>query len=248
MASRALAGALQISPVTVDFSATWNATLITLRNAGDEPIHGQVRVFQWDQQNGIDILTPSRELIASPPLVHIEPRSMHLIRLLRRSRTPLSSEQSYRLLIDELPAPSRQRDPPPAPPGISIRLRYSIPVFVEPDAAAAAALAQTAQKADAAPFASPALSWRLERVARQWWLLIDNQGTRRAQIGATALLGPSGMVYPISKGLLGYALAGRQMQWQIPLPDDATLSGRMLIRTMVNAVPTDAEVIIQQAR
>jgi fimbrial chaperone protein len=219
----ARAATLQISPVTVELSAEVNASGITLRNPGDTPLYGQVRVFRWDQANGEDALTPTNELAASPPLIQIPASTDQLIRLVRALPAPSQREQSYRLLIDELPAPDQ-----PVANGVTIRLRYSVPVFVEP----------------ARAVGPPSLAWHLTRGEHGWVLHVDNAGGKHAQIAAVLIVDQSGKSYEINKGLLGYALAGSGRQWQVPLPPDANLTGTVKVRAMVNSLPAEAAVSV----
>jgi fimbrial chaperone protein len=217
------AATLQISPVMVDLQSNESATGITLRNPGDKPLYGQVRVFRWDQANQDDTLTPTQELVASPPLIQIGAQADQLVRLVRTASAPVGTEQSYRILIDELPAPDTA-----AADGVTIRLRYSVPVFVEP----------------AGKAAMPALSWHLVRDPKGWVLRVDNTGARRAQIAAVQLVDSAGKVHEINKGLLGYALAGRARQWSVPLPADTDLRGAVTIRAAVNSLPLEAVVTV----
>jgi fimbrial chaperone protein len=224
VAGSAAAATLQISPVTVEIGAEVSAVGITLANPGDTPLYGQVRVFRWDQQHGDDALTPTQDVVASPPLIQVGEHGEQLVRLVRTApRT--AGEQCYRLLIDELPPPDQ-----PAANGVTIRLRYSVPVFVEPAGAGG----------------QPLLSWRLARNGGDWLLRVDNAGAKRAQIAAVQLVTSSGKVYELNKGLLGYALAGRGRQWQVPLPGDADLRGAVKVRASVNALPAEALVTIDQ--
>lgn len=216
---------LQISPVTVDLPSDENASGITLRNEGDRPLYGQVRVFRWDQSNGNDTLTPTQELVASPPLIQIAAQADQLVRLVRATPAPIAVEQSYRILIDELPPP----DTTPTN-GVTIRLRYSVPVFVEPAGAAE----------------RPNLSWHLARDGHGWVLRVDNSGAKRAQIAAVQLVNGAGKVYEINKGLLGYALAGRARQWPVSLPPDADFGGTVKVRAAVNSLPAEAVVTVGQ--
>ncbi len=71
----------------VDMSADANATGITLKNPGEKPLFGQVRVFRWDQASGEDTLTPTQDLVASPPLIQIGAHADQLVRLVRRLRS-----------------------------------------------------------------------------------------------------------------------------------------------------------------
>ncbi|VWC96763.1 pilus assembly protein PapD [Burkholderia lata] len=222
-ASAAHAASLQISPVTIEFSTDDTATGITLRNPGERPVYGQVRVFRWDQADGQDTLTPTQDLMASPPLIQVGTQSEQLIRVVRASRTPADAEQTYRLLIDELPQPGET----PAN-GVAIRLRYSIPVFVEP-----------------ATNGAPQLDWALLRGNGGWVLRVRNGGTRRAQLASVELVTGDGRTYPLTHGLLGYALAGRTGQWSVPLPAGVTLGGKVTVRAAVNSQPASAVVTVE---
>lgn len=215
----ARAATLQISPVMVEMRPNEHASGITLRNPGDKPLYGQVRVFQWDQVDGEDSLVPAQSLAASPPLIEIAPNGEQLVRLVRSAAQPNGVEQSYRVLIDEIPRSEVDTDN-----SVMIRLRYSIPVFVSP--------ADTAGQAQ--------LVWQLFHRDGHWFLRVDNTGTKHAQIGAVQIVDRTGKAYDISKGLLGYALAGRWRQWQVPLPQGMLLDRRATIRASVNASAAEA--------
>jgi fimbrial chaperone protein len=161
----AQAATLQISPVMVDMSADANATGITLKNPGEKPLFGQVRVFRWDQADGEDMLTPTQDLVASPPLIQIAAHADQLVRLVRTTPAPTAAEQGYRVLIDELPEP----DAAPTS-GVTIRLRYSVPVFVEP----------------AVDTGQPRLSWHLSRACRPRCRRAASSAERRATDARTA--------------------------------------------------------------
>lgn len=225
VASVAHAATLQISPVMVELQSTENASGITLRNPGDQALYGQVRVFRWDQANGDDTLTPTQDLIASPPLIQIAAQADQLVRLVRAIPAPVAREQSFRLLIDELPQP----DATPTN-GVTIRLRYSVPVFVEP----------------AGVVGQASLSWHLIQSGQGWVMRVDNTGTRHAQIAAVELVDGAGKTYKINRGLLGYALAGCARQWQVALPPEADLGGKVKVRAAVNSLPVEAAVNVEQ--
>ncbi|WP_144108448.1 molecular chaperone [Paraburkholderia sp. BCC1886] len=223
-ASCAPAATLQISPVMVDMQADANATGITLKNPGDKPLFGQVRVFRWDQASGDDALDATQDLVASPPLIQIAGHADQLVRLVRTIPAPTTAEQSYRVLIDELPEPNAA----PAN-GVTIRLRYSVPVFVEPPV----------------DIGQPKLNWHLVRGPQGWLLRVDNSGRKRAQIAAVQLLDRAGNSYPVNKGLLGYALAGRTRNWPITLPDNVARSGALKLRAAINSLPAEATVNVE---
>jgi fimbrial chaperone protein len=221
--SAAQAATLQISPVMVDLAADANATGLTLRNSGGKPIYGQVRVFRWSQTGGEDALTPTQDVVASPPLIEIAAGSEQLVRLVRTTPAASNVEQSYRILIDELPEP----DAAPSN-GVAIRLRYSVPVFIDPGSG---------------PTGQPNLAWRLHRGDAGWTLEVANTGGRRAQIAGVEIVDGAGHAIPINKGLLGYALAGSMHQWPLALPVSADLNGPLKIRAAVNAQQIEAAVL-----
>lgn len=218
LGSMARAANLQISPVTLRLRADQGAAGIELQNLGQAPIYGQVRVYVWDQQAGEDVLAPTQQLVASPPIVQIGARATQTIRLVRTGAAAPGIELSYRVLIDEL-----ARDDGPASTGVDIRLRYSVPVFVLPLAAG-----------------SEALQWKVSKKGDGWVLRVDNRGSRHAQIGALSLATSGGAQFVISKGLFGYVLAGRWREWRLPGTPPADLSGTLAVSAVINAKPVQA--------
>ena len=90
----ASASGLQVSPVTLTLQATQNADGLWLSNSGDDVVHAQVRVYQWSQENGAEKLTPSRELLVSPPVVQLAPSERQLIRVIRAAAPAGAVENS----------------------------------------------------------------------------------------------------------------------------------------------------------
>ena len=210
---------LQISPVSISLRANQTAAGVTLQNFGDKPLHGQVRVFVWDQKNGEDVLTPTNDVVASPPIMEVAPGTTQTVRLVRRNAAPGAQEQTYRILIDEIPSADA------AASGVAIRLQYSVPVFVLP----------------AQDSAAPRLAWSLKKLDAAWFLEARNDGALHAQVGATTLRGANGKEFVLGKGLLGYALPGRTRRWR--LPDGATAlaaAGQVTVHTTVNAQAVQA--------
>src|SRR5215813_12238316 len=121
------AAALQVSPVSLDIPAPSAAATIKLRNVGPAPLNAQLRVFRWTQENGEEKLEPTNDVVASPPVARLPAKSEHVVRLVRLSKQPITKGESYRLLVDELPDPSRNKNRV-----VAMVLRYSIPVFFYP--------------------------------------------------------------------------------------------------------------------
>lgn len=219
-AGSAAAASLQISPVSLFLRGEQSATAIQLRNTGDAPIYGQVRVFTWDQRNSEDVLEPALDVAASPPLVQVAPGETQLIRVIRLG-TAAPAERSYRLLIDEI---AREGDPQAA--GVDFRLRYSVPLFMLP-----------AREPD-----PPQLEWRVFKREAGWMLAIANNGGLHAQIGSMKFIAMAGAEHDISKGLFGYVLPGRSREWLLPLPPETPLSNDVRIDAQVNGKPQSIAV------
>lgn len=210
----ASAANLQISPVTISMRAEQSSAGITLQNLGETPLFGQVRVYLWDQARGEEALTPTQELVASPPIVEIAANSRQTIRLVRTQAGPAQQERTYRVLIDEV---GREEDP--ARSGVDIRLRYSVPVFVLPTG----------------PLGKEALTWQVLRKDGEWVLRVQNNGSLHAQLGSMTLTNQAGKEHVISKGLFGYVLPNRMREWRLPVPQDAALEGPLQVAVNVNA-------------
>ncbi|UVA81028.1 fimbrial biogenesis chaperone [Pandoraea commovens] len=213
----AAAATLQISPVNAEFAAKQNAIGMTLSNPGDTTVYGQVRIYTWTQADGEDKLTPTDAIAASPPILRIEPGSSQIIRLVRMANTPPATEQSFRLLVDELPEPGQ-----PVQSGITIHMRYSIPVFVAPPTVPA----------------KPDLRFKLKTIDGVWHLEAENHGGTRAQIGASGLVDAAGKSHPLTSGLLGYALAGQRRVFKVSWPVGKPPASPLALDAAINTVPT----------
>jgi fimbrial chaperone protein len=189
----AQASSLQVAPVLVEVTLPAAASSLRLRNFGTKPITAQVRMFRWSQQNGLDHLAETRDVVASPPFVEIGADAAQLVRIVRVSKQPLDAEESYRLLIDEIPErPSARAS------GVDFAVRYSIPVFF----------------AGAAVRSAP-LVWSVEQRADRLTVTASNPGSRRVRVAALRVSDPQGKMVAFGDGLAGYVLGGATAQWSI---------------------------------
>lgn len=191
------AASLQMYPLTVNFCNGQSAEPVYVKNTGSETIGAQLRLFQWQQKDHKDVLIPTQALISSPPIATIPPGKEQLVRII--SPGPVGTggnEQSWRLLIDELPgAKAKNHDNQ-----VHFLLRYSVPVFFS--------CANT--KAD---LSAVHASLSNDNGHRQ--LIIRNNGSQHLKLSEVALVS-GGKNYPIAHGLLGYVLPGSEMAWDIP--------------------------------
>lgn len=224
-ATFATAAGLQVSPTTLFIAAEHSANGLTLRNTGNKPIHAQVRVFEWQQQDGEDALQPTRALAASPPLLELPVGGQQLVRIVRLAATPTATEASFRLIIDELPertdlaAPFSREQPEGTPHStskIQLLLKYSVPVFLLPPKGVAL---------------HPILNTRLVTVGGRRAIEIQNSGNGHAQIADLALVQGEQRT-SIAPGLSGYVLPGKQHEWR--LPDTLAILGELGVVARVN--------------
>lgn len=214
----ALAGDLQVSPISLEFSPTEQAQGVWLSNTGTSTLRAQVRVQQWTQADGAEQLTATQELAASPPIVEIAPGQQQLVRIIRLQPTASTRELSYRLLVDELPDEIQQRQST----GLQLLLRYSVPVFVLPQGTPPIPLGKAAPATDVS-----VLTANLDSSAHGTSVSIVNQGTKRVRISQLVYVNADGSRVEIVPGLLGYVLAGQRMQWPVLLPESARPGGQL---------------------
>ena len=194
-----LAASLQVAPISVSFSPQEKAKEIWLTNTSERPIRAQTRVLIWSQVSGQDQVNPTRDLVASPSITEIKAGEQQLIRIIRIAPQNTAVEQTYRLLIDELPS-SAQAD---AQTGLQLLLQYSIPVFIQPTDSIAMRNGLTL----------------LNQVNFQYQnqqLIVKNNAKSHIRISELTYINPNGERIPLINGLVGYALAGQSMRWEIP--------------------------------
>lgn len=213
VATPGAATALRVSPVLLDMVGGQRAAALTLSNADARPASVQVRVFRWTQADGGDRLEPTRDVAVSPPATRLEPGAQHLVRVVRVAPTAPKGEESYRVLVDEIPDPST-----PRPNGVAFVLRQSLPVFFNATAAG-----------------KPSVSWRLVRADKGWAIAARNAGVRRMRVSELNLRDERGVVLEHKAGLLGYILSGAEMRW--PLQADLSTSKAAFLSAVTDAGP-----------
>lgn len=197
------AAALQVSPTTVQFNADGKAERVWLSASGEKPVTGQVRVYRWAQKDGKDVLTPTRDVVASPPMMTVPAGQTQLLRLV--SKVPAGkAEQAYRLIVDELP-PAGEKQPHA---GMQLLLKYSIPLFVAP----------AGKALDNAKRALEGVTFSLQREGSKTWLTADNTRTTHIRLSALTYVTTGGQVQTLNAGLLGYVLAGSHQRWAVTSP------------------------------
>ncbi|MGO2386135.1 MAG: fimbrial biogenesis chaperone [Psychrobacter sp.] len=224
--SLAVASGLQVSPISLSLQAGETARGLTLSNSGSNIVHAQVRVYQWLQDENGDQLTPSRGLLASPPIIELKPREKQLIRIIRAKTPPQGTgavEDAYRISVNEIPIKSANQTT-----GLQFALSYSLPVFVQP-----VGMTKT----------SPQLQWstHLQPDGKEIRLRVSNSGNGHAQLASLSFVDTAGNSTVINSGLLGYVLPDATMNWTLKIPPSALKTGGNF-KVMMNGTQTTPNV------
>jgi fimbrial chaperone protein len=114
---------LKIYPIRLTLSDKAPIATMTVHNAGQESTLLQMQVFAWTQQDGQDVLQPTRAVLANPGVFELAPGADQIARFGLQASDP-AREQSYRVLVQEVP-----RQTPDKPGEVITLLRVSIPIF-----------------------------------------------------------------------------------------------------------------------
>ncbi len=129
----AWAGDFSVNPIRLLLSGAPSNGVLTIKNTSQEALRFQLSISAWAQEVGGQlILAPTRDVILFPRLVVLAPGAQRLIRVgVATAAGPV--EKSYRLFVEELP-PFDGDAATARTPGVKVRVRVGIPVFVQPAA------------------------------------------------------------------------------------------------------------------
>ncbi|MGR2824630.1 molecular chaperone [Acinetobacter sp. 1124_18A] len=190
------AASIRLSPVNIEILSDQAASSISLYNQSNESSDLQVRVFEWRQNAGQDQLIPTDEIAVSPPFLKLQPNDSYNLRVVRINPAPVSGEQTYRIIIDELPKPIDNRK---ADQGVNVLLRSSLPLFV------------------VNKDAITKLTWLIQQEQNNSSLTISNVGNRHALLSNLTLVDvTANKSYAIKVNTVnGYILAGKARNFNI---------------------------------
>jgi fimbrial chaperone protein len=215
-----------VNPVRVTLSENQKMGTLTVRNGGTEPMSMQLEVLNWSQEEGDDVFTPSREVLANPPIFTVPAGGSQLIRVGLRRAPDAQRELTYRIFLQELP-------PPPSPDfqGAKMLMRVSLPVFVLPKATA-----------------KPVLRWHAVRTSDgALKISLTNSGNAHIQIANFSLSLPGSAKPWIIQKTSSYVLPGLSRDWILPANKEnpAPLRGATLqLIAQTDAGEFEAKVLI----
>lgn len=219
----ASAGSFGVSPVRATLSANQPVGALTVRNTGTESAVVQLEMVSWSQQDGEDVYTSTRDVLATPPIFTVPAGGSQVVRVGTRRPPDAQRELTYRLFLQEVP-PS----PKPDFQGLQIALRIGVPVFVLPAVAA-----------------KPVLRWQANRTPEGGLKLsLANSGNAHIQI-ANFRLSLSGSVQPwVTRQVAAYVLPGQSRDWIVtanPVPPPGAVL-RLFAQT--DAGDMEADVVV----
>ncbi|WP_150291489.1 molecular chaperone [Sphingobium estronivorans] len=198
----ARAASLRILPVRIEMTAEKQFCALTIANDDANAATLQIRGFGWRADKAGQVqLDPDTGPMINPSIVTIPGGDSRLIRCSLPAKAG-SREESYRLIIDELPTATA------APGTVRTLLRFSIPLF------------------RARSSALPLLSWSLGQDAGgQSKLVLVNQGDRHVQAGAVNLRSVDGGRQPVKLDRSFYLLADGRIELPVGPVDGRSIVG-----------------------
>jgi fimbrial chaperone protein len=187
------AGSFSISPIRLDLSAASRTAAMTVRNEEHEALV-QAQVMLWEQVDGEDRLTPTRDLLVSPAVFTLPAQGSQLLRVaLRAPPVDTARELSYRLLLQEVPQKAN-----PEFTGLQVALRLSVPIFVANDGTT-----------------GPALDWSAAASGDALVVTAKNSGDVHTRIYGFSVVPATGDAQPLVQSVGTYLLPGQARSWNL---------------------------------
>ena len=211
----ALAASLTVAPTRIDLAGDDRAEVVTLRNNAAEAVMVQVQTFAWSDGPATADLTPTRDVLAVPPVFELAPAGSQIIRVALRAPEAGERERAYRLLITEVPRGGGGGT------GVRFALRLSLPVFVTP------------------PGAAPRPVWSVGGSGVERRLVLRNEGAAHLQVRRITLAQAQGERGTSVIETPAYVLAGQEHAWPLP---GALGTGALQIEAETSVGPLSATV------
>ncbi|MEH2921057.1 molecular chaperone [Samsonia erythrinae] len=209
------ASSILVWPIYQVIEADENGSALWLENKGKNPVALQIRIMSWRQIDYQDRYAQQSDVIGTPPFMRLEPGKRNMVRLMRVKPVAPNTEQSYRIIIDEIAEPYEQKENPKM--GLQFQMRYLLPLFLTGNGVQSNLRPEKIRPNST--ITSPILSWRVNAVAGKNYLYVRNRGVVHARLNKVYWSSdPDGKKINtmISEGFLGYVLPGQEMRWPLP--------------------------------
>jgi fimbrial chaperone protein len=213
------AGSFSVSPLRVDFSTVAQTGALTIRSFQDSDVIVEAHAMLWEQVDGKDQLSPTRDVLVSPVVFTLPANGSQLVRVALQRPLDVQRELSYRLILSEVP---RATDPDFS--GLNVALRISLPVFVT------------------ATNAAPAIEWTATRNGDALDLTARNVGLAHARVLNLAVApvdGPDGVALHAQNA--AYILPNEARTWPLDVGSQAGSSASDWRRLRVKGATDDGD-------
>jgi fimbrial chaperone protein len=219
----AQAGSFTVNPVRLTLSSSQAVAAVTVKNVGDEATVVQLESSSWTQHDGKDVLEPTSEILATPPILTVPPGASRIVRVgLRRPADP-QRELTYRLFLREVPPPQ------PVAQGLRIALLISMPVFVVPPHPPAAEV-----------------QWRaVRRHDGDIQLQARNTGHAHIQLGHLEITQAGAGAAIATRNMADYLLPDNGREWTVPAQSTPPVGTLLSITSLADTGPLKATVRLE---
>jgi fimbrial chaperone protein len=219
----AFAGSFVVNPVRLTLSASQTVGSLTVKNVGDEATVVQLETQSWTQHDGKDELTPSTEILATPPIITVPPGGSRIVRVgLRRPADP-QRELTYRLFLREVPPPQ------PLAQGLRVALLISMPVFVVPP-----------------KVPGPQVKWHAVRLHDgNIELQATNNGQSHIQLGQLHICAADNGSTVATRDMADYLLPDNSRKWTVTAQSAPPVGTQLNIISQADMGPVKATVALE---
>ena len=217
------AGSFVVNPVRLTLSANQTVGSLTVKNVGDEATVVQLETQSWTQHDGKDELTPSTEILATPPIITVPAGGSRIVRVGLRRPVDQQRELTYRLFLREVPPPQ------PLAQGLRVALLISMPVFVEPP-----------------HIPGPQVQWHAVRLHDgNIQLQATNSGRSHIQLGQLhiAVAGDGSPV--ATRDMADYILPDNSHTWTIAAQSMPPIGTQLSITSQADVGPVEATIALE---
>jgi len=224
----AFASSIAVNPIRVNLSEKQKTSPMVVRNSGAEPSVVQLQVMSWSQHDGKDVLIPSRDLLATPPIFTVPAGGTQTVRVGLRQRTDAKTEGSYRLILQEVPPAAK-----PEFRGLRVALRLSVPIFIAPAGAMTRSLAW---QADVMPTAD----------SQDLRISSTNIGNAHVQVLGFKLYSDGAELPLLSRVESSYLLPGQGREWSLRLTSVPPAGSTLRVEARTDAGEVRADVVLAE--
>ncbi|MBY0502034.1 MAG: fimbria/pilus periplasmic chaperone [Alphaproteobacteria bacterium] len=183
--------------MSLQLSAKDKISSLKVTNVSDEPVVLQMELKDWQQENGEDINTLTRDIIISPPIAKIGPQERQIFRLTVRKKHSSDEEKAYRVFLNEVPQPTTMQKS-----SIQTLLSISLPLFIKPN-----------QLVSSNPI------WSISRGEKNIiQVSLENKGNEHLKITKIRLQEGNKTKPLVEKEALDYILPLKKKGWNLALP------------------------------